>query len=84
MTRGRAESGTRSRRTSPVNASAVAGALVAALLVLWIVVNRDRVDVSFLVATLTMPLWGALASAAGLGALAGYLLGRRRGRGVGR
>jgi uncharacterized integral membrane protein len=56
----------------------VIGVLVLAVVIfVWIAVNRDRIDVSFLVGSVEMPLWGALAIAAFLGLAAGVLLGRR-------
>lgn len=63
------------------NGRTIAGIAIAVLLVVWILVNRDSVDVSFLLFSTQVPLWVALAVAGVLGVAAGYLLGRRRYRG---
>ncbi|MCZ2849783.1 LapA family protein [Modestobacter sp. VKM Ac-2978] len=54
----------------------------AVLLVVWIMVDRQRAEVSFLVGSVTLPLWVALSVAGALGALIGYLLVRRRSTGA--
>ncbi|HSJ21107.1 MAG TPA: LapA family protein [Nocardioidaceae bacterium] len=50
------------------------------LLVVWILVNRDTVEVSFVVWTAALPLWVALIIAAVLGVVVGYLMARKRHR----
>lgn len=57
---------------------AIGGLVVAAVLVVWIVFNRQTVDVSLVFGTVSMPLWVALAVAAVLGMVVGFAAGRRR------
>lgn len=64
-----------------MNGRTVGGVAVALVLVVWILVNRNSVDVSFLLWSAQVPLWLALSVAGLLGATAGFLLGRRRYRG---
>ena len=54
------------------------GVLVAALIVLFIVLNRDETEISFIVFTARTALWLALGVAAVGGFVAGFLLGRQR------
>lgn len=56
------------------------GVALAVLLVLWVAVNRNDVEVSFILFQASLPLWMALTLAALLGAAAGQLVGRRRRR----
>ncbi|MFQ1002823.1 lipopolysaccharide assembly protein LapA domain-containing protein [Modestobacter sp. SSW1-42] len=71
----------RGRPATRVRGRTVLATVVAVLLVLWIAVNRDRVEVAFLVGSVTLPLWVALALAGALGALIGSLLTRRHAAG---
>jgi uncharacterized integral membrane protein len=64
-----------------MNGRTAGGVAVAVLLVVWILLNRGSVDVSFLLWSAQIPLWLALSVAGILGATAGFLLGRRRYRG---
>lgn len=59
----------------------VAAALIGIVIVLFIVLNRDRTNVSFIVFSHQTSLWVALTVAAAGGFLAGYLVSRRRYRG---
>lgn len=52
--------------------------VLVGLLVWWILVNREDVTVSFIVLTTQMSLWLALSIAAAVGALIGFLAGRRK------
>ena len=53
-------------------------ALVLAVLVLvFVALNRDETEISFVVFTATTPVWIALGVAAAGGFAAGFLLGRR-------
>ncbi|HEX6514684.1 MAG TPA: LapA family protein [Nocardioidaceae bacterium] len=65
-------------KSSWVNGRTIGGLVVAALLVVWILFNRQDVHVSLVFGTVTMPLWVALTVAAVLGALVGFVAGRRR------
>ncbi len=51
---------------------------VAALIVLFIILNRDQTKISFVVFTAQTALWIALTVAAAGGFIAGFLIGRRR------
>lgn len=62
----------------PISNRAIGALVIVALIIVWILVNRDEVEVSFVFATVTMGLWVALAIAAVGGALAGFLVGRKR------
>jgi uncharacterized integral membrane protein len=55
---------------------AIGGLIIAALVVVFIVINRDPANVSFF--TVTIPLWIALAIAAVGGLVAGFLIGRKK------
>ena len=53
--------------------------IIAALVILFIVINRTPTEVSFLFfTTVTMSLWVALTIAAVGGFIAGFLIGRKR------
>lgn len=56
----------------------ITGMIAAVLLVVFVLVNRDQVDVTFVVWSAVLPLWVALALAGILGAAAGFLISRRR------
>ena len=58
----------------------IAGGLIALLLVIFILINRDEVDVEFAVATVTMSLWLIIAITTLLGLAVGWLLASRRAR----
>jgi uncharacterized integral membrane protein len=51
--------------------------LVAALIVLFIVQNRDTVKIQLFTLTMSAPLWLLLVVMVALGALIGFLLARR-------
>ena len=55
----------------------IAGIAIVALVVLFIVLNRDKTDISFIVFTADTALWIALTVAAAAGFVAGFPLGRR-------
>jgi len=57
---------------------AIGGLIIAALVILFIVVNRTQTEVSFIFTTVTMSLWIALTIAAVGGLIAGFLIGRKR------
>ena len=57
---------------------AIGGIIIAALVILFIVVNRTETQVSFIFTTVTMSLWIALTIAAVGGLIAGFLIGRKR------
>jgi uncharacterized integral membrane protein len=57
---------------------AVGGLIVAALVVVFIVINRDQTEVNLIFTTVTMSLWIALTIAAVGGLVAGFLIGRKK------
>ncbi len=61
-----------------VSARQVFGWLALALLLLWVVLNTQSVEVDLIIATVTMPLFIALLIAGLLGALITWLLPRLR------
>ncbi len=65
-------------KKSGLSGRAIGGLIVAAVVVVFIVINRDQVEVSFVFFTATIALWVALAIAAVGGFLAGFLIGRKR------
>jgi uncharacterized integral membrane protein len=70
-TQGRAGIGGLSYRT-------ILGLVIAALVVLFIALNRDETEVSFVLFDQQTSLWVALTFAAAGGFVAGFLIGRRR------
>ncbi|MBB3664889.1 MULTISPECIES: LapA family protein [Prauserella salsuginis group] len=56
----------------------VVALLVAVVVVLFVVQNRDVVDMHLFTIVVSAPLWTALVVVAALGALAGFLLTRKR------
>lgn len=56
----------------------IAGLAIAVMTVLFIVQNRDTVQIQLFTMTLTAPLWLLLVVVLGLGVLVGLLLSRRR------
>lgn len=71
----RASSGASGRRISPRQIVAL---VIAALVVIFIVQNREPVDVRLFTLTVTAALWLLLVIMAGLGVIIGMLLARRR------
>jgi uncharacterized integral membrane protein len=65
-------------RRKGLSLRAVAGIIVALLVALFIAVNRDETEISFIVIDRTTALWIALTVAAAGGFLAGFLIGRHR------
>ncbi len=65
-------------KTSRMAGRKIGGLVIGAVLVVWILANRERVEVSFIVTTAVIPLWVVLAIAAALGVVAGFLIGRTR------
>lgn len=57
---------------------AIGGIVIAAVVIIFIVVNRDPTSVNFIFFTADVKLWVALAIAAAGGFIAGYLIGRKR------
>ena len=56
----------------------IGGIVVAALVVLFIALNRDETEISFIVFDAQTALWIALTVAAAGGFVAGFLIGRHR------
>lgn len=70
--------------TSPrwkVSARASAATLLVVVLVVWIVANRQDVEISFVFGSAEIQVWVALTIAALLGAGVGFLGARRRYKG---
>ncbi len=59
----------------------IAGLIIAALIVVFIALNRDETEISFIVFDAQTALWIALTIAAAGGFVAGFLIGRHRYRG---
>ena len=59
----------------------IAGLVIAVLIVIFIALNRDETDISFIVFDAQTALWIALTVAAAGGFVAGFLIGRHRYRG---
>lgn len=57
---------------------AIAGIVLVVLIVVFVALNRDETEVSFIVFDAETSLWVALAIAAAGGFVAGFLIGRRR------
>ena len=57
---------------------AIGGIVVAVLVIIFIAINRDQTEVSFVFFTATLSLWVALSIAAIGGLVAGFLIGRKR------
>ena len=70
--------GTAPAKKSGLSGRAIGGLVIAALVVVFIAINRDQVEVSFVFFTTTLALWVALTIAAVGGLVAGFLIGRRR------
>lgn len=67
-----------SERRRSVSVRLLGGITIAALIVIFIAVNRDETRVSFIFFTATVSLWLALTLAAVAGFAAGWLTGRKR------
>ncbi len=63
---------------SRVSPRFVVGAVLVVLLLVFVVENRSRTDIRFIIPVVTAPLWVALLGSALLGAVAGALLTRQR------
>jgi uncharacterized integral membrane protein len=63
--------------TSRISPRTVVAGVVTVLLVLFVVLNRDSTEVSFIFFSAETNLWVALAIAGVAGGVAGFLLGRR-------
>jgi uncharacterized integral membrane protein len=56
----------------------VTGGVLGALAIVFVIENRQQIDVRLLVPVVTMPLWTALAALLLIGVLVGFLLRVRR------
>lgn len=57
---------------------AIGGLIIAAVVVVFIAINRDQTQVNFLFFSAEIALWVALTIAAIGGLIAGFLIGRKR------
>jgi uncharacterized integral membrane protein len=57
---------------------AIGGLIIAAVVIVFIVINRDQTQVNFVFFTAEIALWVALTIAAVGGLIAGFLIGRKR------
>ena len=74
----RADRQTKSGEIAGLSYRTLAGILILGLLVLFIAVNRDKTEISFIVFSAQTALWIALTVAAAGAFLAGFLIGRHR------
>ena len=65
-------------KKSALSGRAIGGIIIAVLVIVFIAINRDQTQVSFIFTTVTMALWVALTIAAVGGLIAGFLIGRKR------
>lgn len=75
---GAASEATPAKRSRRPSARTIVGLVLVALVVIFIAVNRDETEISFLVYETDTALWIALTVAAVGGLLAGFLIGRQR------
>jgi uncharacterized integral membrane protein len=66
-----------SSRFGGLSGRAIVGIVVAILVTIFIAVNRDETEVSFIFFRAKTALWVALAIAAAGGFVAGFLIGRK-------
>lgn len=66
------------RLLKAVSNRVLGGGVAAVLLIVFIVMNREQTQISFILFNARTPLWTALALAGVIGLVAGYLLGRKR------
>jgi uncharacterized integral membrane protein len=65
-------------KKSRLSGRAIGGIIIAVLVIIFIAINRDQTEVSFVFFTATLSLWVALTIAAVGGLFAGFLIGRKR------
>lgn len=66
------------KKAGGLSGRAIGGIIVAVLVIVFIAINREEAEVSFLFFSVTMSLWIALAIAAAGGLIAGFLIGRKK------
>ncbi len=71
----------REARIGGVSYRTIAALVIAVLIVVFIALNRDETEISFIVFSAQTALWIALTVAALGGFVAGFLIGRHRYRG---
>jgi uncharacterized integral membrane protein len=65
-------------KKSGLSGRAIGGIVIAAIVVVFIAINRDQTQVNFVFFTAEIALWVALTIAAVGGLIAGFLIGRKR------
>jgi uncharacterized integral membrane protein len=65
-------------RSRIITVRRVIAAVLIVLAIVFIVENREKVDIRLIVPLLSLPLWTALTGMFVIGGIAGWLLSRRR------
>ena len=66
------------KKSRALSGRAIGGIVIAVAVIVFIAINRDQTEVSFVFFTATLSLWVALTIAAVGGLVAGFLIGRKR------
>ena len=66
------------KRAHGLSPTVVTGLVLAALAIVFVLENRQLVEIRVLLPVVTMPMWSALAAVLVLGVVIGFLLNRPR------